>query len=126
MPLVADIQPDGNAISGTLVWLDSLLLGKTGTSLAVVAVAFVGFRIMSGELPIRHGIRVIIGAFILFGSPLLARSLLGLASSNEAPVPAPLEIAPPLPVLTPRAPVATTPFDPYAGASVPTNSAQVP
>ena len=117
MPLAADIQTDGGAINGAVVWIDSLLLGSIGSSFAIIAVAFVGFRILSGELPIRHGLRVIVGVFILFGSPFLARSLLDLARPNGGVAVIPLEIAVPPPVLTPRAPAAPTPFDPYAGAS---------
>jgi type IV secretory pathway VirB2 component (pilin) len=97
-------------------WVERLLIGPLGTSLAVIAVAWFGFGLLSGRLSVRRGGLLILGCFILFGAPSLARGLLGLAgeTGGARPMPVPQTITPPPPAV-PSPPA----FDPYAGASVP-------
>ena len=58
--------------SGVLVaavsWLQGTLLGTVATVVAVIAVASVGFLMLSGRINWRHGATVIIGCFIVFGA----------------------------------------------------------
>jgi type IV secretion system protein VirB2 len=42
--------------------------GGIATAVAVIAVAFVGFMMLTGRMNWKHGITVIIGCFILFGA----------------------------------------------------------
>lgn len=58
--------------SGVLVsaaqWLQGTLLGTVATVAAVVAVAVVGFLMLTGRISWRYGITVILGCFIIFGA----------------------------------------------------------
>jgi type IV secretion system protein VirB2 len=63
------IDPAGSgAITGALAWLQGTLMGTVATVAAVIAVASVGFMMLTGRMNWRYGITVIIGCFILFGA----------------------------------------------------------
>ncbi len=55
-------------ILGAVSWMQDTLLGEVATSVAVIAVAVVGFLMLSGRLNWRYGATVIVGCFILFGA----------------------------------------------------------
>ena len=62
-------DPAGSGpIVGALLWLQGTLLGNVATAVAVMAVAAVGFLMLSGRMNWRFGATVIIGCFILFGA----------------------------------------------------------
>lgn len=62
-------DPAGSgALVGAVSWLQGTLLGTVATVVAVIAVASVGFMMLTGRLNWRYGITVIIGCFILFGA----------------------------------------------------------
>jgi type IV secretion system protein VirB2 len=62
-------DPAGSApIVAALGWLEGTLLGNVATAVAVMAVAAVGFMMLTGRLNWRFGATVIIGCFILFGA----------------------------------------------------------
>ena len=69
---LAQVQGQDPAGSGPVVnalaWLQGTLLGNVATAVAVMAVAAVGFMMLSGRLNWRFGATVIIGVFILFGA----------------------------------------------------------
>lgn len=58
--------------SGVLVsavnWLQGTLMGTIATVAAVIAVATVGFMMLTGRINWRYGVTVIVGCFILFGA----------------------------------------------------------
>ena len=56
-------------ISSALLFMQSILLGPIATTLAVMAVAGVGFMMLTGRMNWRYGGTVIIGVFIIFGAP---------------------------------------------------------
>lgn len=64
---VADPQGSGVIVSA-VNWLQGTLLGTVATVAAVIAVASVGFMMLTGRMNWRHGAIVIFGCFILFGS----------------------------------------------------------
>lgn len=70
-PAFAFTAPDPQG-SGVIVnafnWLQGTLLGTVATVAAVIAVAAVGFMMLTGRLNWRHGGVVILGCFILFGA----------------------------------------------------------
>lgn len=68
--LAADIgDPQGSGvIIGALNWLQGTLLGTVATVAAVIAVAMVGFLMLTGRMNWRHGTIVVLGCFILFGA----------------------------------------------------------
>lgn len=58
--------------SGPLIaavrWLEGTLLGTIATVVAVIAIASVGFLMLTGRINWRYGATVILGCFILFGA----------------------------------------------------------
>jgi type IV secretion system protein VirB2 len=70
MPTAAYAQdPQGSGpIVNALLWMQGTLLGNVATAVAVMAVAAVGFMMLTGRLNWRFGATVIIGCFILFGA----------------------------------------------------------
>lgn len=62
-------DPAGSGvIVGAMNWLQGTLLGTVATVAAVIAVAAVGFMMLTGRINWRHGAVVILGCFILFGA----------------------------------------------------------
>ena len=103
--------------SAAVAWIEQVLVGPLGTSLAVIAVAWCGFGMLAGRVSARRGVMVVLGCFVLFGAPALARMLIDLVPSSGAvgvSVTPQQNAAPPAPQ-----PVMPPPYDPYAGASVP-------
>ncbi len=72
IPSTASAQAADPAGSGPIVaalaWLQGTLLGNVATAVAVMAVAAVGFLMLTGRMNWRFGATVIIGCFILFGA----------------------------------------------------------
>jgi type IV secretion system protein VirB2 len=70
-PAFASIPGDPQG-SGVIIaaanWLQGTLLGTIATVAAVIAVAAVGFMMLTGRINWRHGAVVILGCFILFGA----------------------------------------------------------
>jgi type IV secretion system protein VirB2 len=66
---VTRADPAGSGpIVAALGWLQGTLLGNVATAVAVMAVAAVGFMMLTGRMNWRFGATVIIGCFILFGA----------------------------------------------------------
>jgi len=62
-------DPQGSGVIINAVnWLQGTLLGTVATTVAVIAVAVVGFMMLTGRINWRHGVVVILGCFILFGA----------------------------------------------------------
>ncbi len=77
----AQANPQGSGpIVSALSWLQGTLLGNVATSVAVIAVAMVGFMMLTGRLNWRLGATVIIGCFILFGSAAIVSGIQSTAS----------------------------------------------
>lgn len=67
--LAQSLDPAGSgAILGAVNWVQGTLLGAVATSVAVIAVAAVGFMMLTGRMNWRHGAMVILGCFVLFGA----------------------------------------------------------
>lgn len=65
----APAGPQGSGpILAAVEWLQGTLLGNVATTVAVIAVAFVGFMMLTGRINWRYGVTVILGCFILFGA----------------------------------------------------------
>ena len=63
------VDPAGSGpIVAALAWMQGTLLGTVATAVAVMAVAAVGFMMLTGRMNWRFGATVIIGCFILFGA----------------------------------------------------------
>ncbi|MDE2302801.1 MAG: TrbC/VirB2 family protein [Sphingomonadales bacterium] len=74
-------DPAGSGpIVGALHWLQGTLLGTVATVAAVMAVALVGFMMLTGRMNWRYGITVIIGCFILFGAASIVAGIQSTAT----------------------------------------------
>lgn len=112
---------DSGSLVSVAARIDGVLQGSIMTTMAVLAVAGVGFAMLSGRRSLRRSSLVVVGCFIAFGAPAIAKVLIGLAQDQAlAPAVDPelLEAAP-LTIDSPPAAAAPLNIDPYAGASVP-------
>lgn len=106
------------ALVAAAAWVRALVTGTVATIIATIAVAGVGFLMLQGRLPLRRGIGVVLGCFVIFGAGVIANALMALATGGR-------ELGPgaPVPISVRPTPVAPPPqpqvYDPYAGASVP-------
>lgn len=75
-----------------LHWWVEVLTGRLGTSIGVLAVAWLGLALMQGRIPLREALRVLLGCFLLFGAPMIAAGLLDTLTQRR---PQPPEISPP-------------------------------
>lgn len=76
-------DPAGSgAIVGAVQWLQGTLLGTVATTIAVIAVAFVGLMMLTGRMNWRHGAAVIVGCFILFGAASIVAGIQTTAQSG--------------------------------------------
>lgn len=109
---------EASAIVAAAQWLEGTLLGTIATSVAVVAVASVGFSALAGRMELRRAVTIIVGCFVLFGASSIVAGL-ELAARAAAP-----SSASPYSTAADVSPLATPPgrpqgYDPYAGAAVP-------
>jgi len=74
-------DPAGSGVIVAAVrWLESTLLGTVATVVAVIAVASVGFMMLTGRINWRYGAVVILGCFILFGAASIVAGIQQTAS----------------------------------------------
>jgi type IV secretion system protein VirB2 len=103
-----------SSMEAAVNWVQAVLLGSIGTTVAVVAVGVVGMMMLAGRLPVRRGAAVVLGCFVLFSASTIAEALVQASSTGTVPPVTP----PPPPTYRPTVPT-PVPYDPYAGASVP-------
>ena len=85
LPTAASAQqtadPQGSGpILAALLWMQGTLLGNVATAVAVMAVAAVGFMMLTGRMNWRFGATVIVGCFILFGAASIVSGIQSAAS----------------------------------------------
>jgi len=115
---LADSPAGSSVLVAAISWLQDVLLGTVATSIAVIAIAAIGFGMLTGRVNIRHGATVILGCFILFGASTIVNGLRYAANGVGGYDPPPVIVAaPPPPRVQPTG--VPAPYDPYAGASVP-------
>jgi hypothetical protein len=110
-----------SALSSATSWVEGTLLGAFATSIAVIAVASIGFLMLTGRIDVRRTVQVILGCFIMFGASTIANGLMvAISGADEGP-----SIAQVAPSPSPQLPAPgvsqrnnSTPFDPYAGAAI--------
>jgi type IV secretion system protein VirB2 len=77
----------GPAGSGVLVsavnWLQGTLLGTIATVAAVIAIAAVGFMMLTGRINWRYGVTVVLGCFILFGAASIVAGIHSTATLGQ-------------------------------------------
>ena len=82
LPLTAQAQstPGSGPIEGALLWIQGTMLGNVATAVAVMAVAAVGFGMLTGRMNWRFGASVIIGVFIIFGAATIVAGIQSAAA----------------------------------------------
>jgi type IV secretion system protein VirB2 len=73
-------DPSGSSpLIAALQWIQGTLLGNLATTAAVIAVAIVGFLMLTGRVEWRRGLTVVIGCFIIFGATAIVAGIKTLA-----------------------------------------------
>ncbi|HSM53811.1 TrbC/VirB2 family protein [Altererythrobacter litoralis] len=70
----ADPQGSGPVVAA-LAWLQGTMMGTVATTVAVMAVAAIGFMMLTGRMNWRFGVTVIVGVFILFGATTIVAGI---------------------------------------------------
>ena len=80
---VSGADPQGSGVIINAVgWLEGTLMGTVATVAAVIAVACVGFMMLTGRINWRHGAVVILGCFILFGAASIVAGIRAAATGG--------------------------------------------
>lgn len=86
---------DGGSMAAAIRWAVGVLTGSLGTSACVLAVAAVGGLLLSGSLPVRRGLSVIVGCFVILSAGSIADALTTYTQPDTASVDVvPMPIAP--------------------------------
>ncbi|MBA3668631.1 MAG: TrbC/VIRB2 family protein [Sphingomonas sp.] len=73
-------DPAGSGpIIGAVNWLQGTLLGNVATAVAVIAVAAIGFMMLTGRMNWKYGATVVVGLFILFGAASIVGGIRSVA-----------------------------------------------
>lgn len=107
--------PTAGPIEGAMGWLNATLQSQVAIGLCILAVAFIGLTMLTGRLPIRRGMQVVLGCFVLLGAPAIAAGFTGLWQDARSPAPV-ATVNTPTVLYERQLPPAT--YDPYAGASL--------
>jgi type IV secretion system protein VirB2 len=109
-------SPGASPLVTTTRWIDGVLLGEVALGVGVLAVAIIGAHMLTGKLPLRQGVRVVIGCFVLLGAPVISAAFTDLMDSDmrgtQPEIPTIAELAPTRPEPPP------VQYNPYAQASV--------
>jgi type IV secretory pathway VirB2 component (pilin) len=96
-------------------WLQQVVAGNAAMLLGVIAVAVLGLAMFNGQLPVRRGLVVVAGCFLLFGAPSIGKALMGLPGGGSAQLGSQERESVPKQVPLPTVPPER---DPYAGAGL--------
>jgi type IV secretory pathway VirB2 component (pilin) len=66
-------------INAALEWIQGTLLGNVATTAAVIAVAVVGFLMLTGRIEWKRGLTVVVGCFIIFGAVVIVAGIRSVA-----------------------------------------------
>ena len=83
-PSLFDV-PASSVFAAAGQWVTGTLLGSVAVSLCVIAIAFVGLRMMTGHLAARDGLRVVIACFVLLGAATIAAGVRRAADQAAHP-----------------------------------------
>lgn len=76
-------NPSGSGpIVAALAWIQGTMMGSVATAIAVMAVAAVGFMMLTGRMNWRFGATVIFGCFILFGAGAIVSGIQTVATTG--------------------------------------------
>ena len=73
-------DPAGSSpLLAALNWVQGTLLGNLATTAAVIAVALIGYLMLTGRFDWRRGVVVLVGIFIIFGAVTIVAGIRSLA-----------------------------------------------
>ncbi|WP_296598969.1 TrbC/VirB2 family protein [Phenylobacterium sp.] len=81
-PAHAQVQGDpagSSPLLSALNWVQGTLLGNLATTAAVIAVALIGYLMLTGRFDWRRGLVVLVGIFIIFGAVSIVAGIRSLA-----------------------------------------------
>jgi type IV secretory pathway VirB2 component (pilin) len=102
---------NGGAAQSALQWAISVLYGPLGTTIAIISIALLGALMLTGRMPMRRGMQMVLALFLFFGAATLATIFVSQAPTATPTTAIADNAIPPTDV------EATNVFDPYAGAS---------
>jgi type IV secretion system protein VirB2 len=74
-------SPQGSGpFAAAVNWVLGIMTGPIAISIGVIAVAFVGFMMLTGRLNWKHGLTTLVGLFIIFGAPAIVAGIRGAAN----------------------------------------------
>lgn len=74
------MNPQGSSVLvNAVTWMQGTLLGTIATTVAVIAVAMVGFMMLTGRMNWRYGAVVVLGCFVLFGAASIVAGIRSVA-----------------------------------------------
>jgi type IV secretory pathway VirB2 component (pilin) len=76
---MSDDPAGSTPLIAALQWVQGTLLGNLATTAAVIAVAVVGFMMLTGRIDWRRGLTVVVGCFIIFGAVAIVSGIRSLA-----------------------------------------------
>lgn len=79
MAQTAQSPAGSEPINAALEWIQGTLLGNLATTAAVIAVAVVGFLMLTGRIEWRRGLTVVVGCFIIFGATAIVAGIRSVA-----------------------------------------------
>ncbi len=73
-------DPAGSSpLLAALNWVQGTLLGNIATTAAVIAVAIIGYLMLTGRFEWRRGLVVLVGIFVIFGAVSIVAGIRSLA-----------------------------------------------
>ena len=80
---LAAADPAGSGPIGSAAeWLQGTMLGNVATAIAVMAVAAVGFMMLTGRINWRYGATVVLGLFVVFGAASIVAGIRSAAGGG--------------------------------------------
>ncbi|GMN04111.1 hypothetical protein [Erythrobacter sp. MTPC3] len=77
-------EPTGEPVlASSIAWITSVIGGSFGLILLTLSVAIIGFLFISGQLPLRFGLRFILGCFVLAGASTISAALFDVPMSEQ-------------------------------------------
>ena len=80
--LAASDPAGSGAIGNAADWLQGTMLGNVATAIAVMAVAAVGFMMLTGRINWRYGATVVLGLFVVFGAASIVSGIRSAAGAG--------------------------------------------
>jgi len=75
-------DPAGSSpLLAALTWVQGTLLGNLATTAAVIAVAIIGYMMLTGRFEWRRGLIVLVGIFVIFGAVSIVAGIRSLAGA---------------------------------------------